>query len=284
MAQTAFKSCEICDGGLGHQYCQQCDQLFCKNCKTSHLRTKISKNHTFFIGRNINQEEQQFCAEHDESFIFYCVDCDTVVCKICAVKRHNRHDMSEINESVLKLKVQLKKYAESKVKGLRKDIEKLDGETIEYQSEVQSVIQSIIEDSERMNALIDRKTDELIKSVKEVEERNLKILSTANSKFSNNLHKVNRVQRTIKDSAYMSDVALLPKLQQLQAEIYKIEPTRTPGIPTVRYSTKKISHSDTGKLFGDLSFSNVICLNNAASEREDTGCTRSFRKVVQIDK
>ncbi|CAC5392647.1 unnamed protein product [Mytilus coruscus] len=274
MAQAAFKSCEICDGGLAHHYCQQCDQLFCENCKTSHLRTKISKNHTFSIGRDSHQEEKLFCAEHEEPFIFYCVDCDTVVCKLCAVKTHNRHYMSEINESVLKLKEQLTKYAESKVKGLRKDIEMLDQKTMEYQSEVRSVIQSIIEDSERMKDLIDRKAGELIKSLKEDEERNLKILSTANSKFSYNLHKVNKVQTTIEDAAYMSDVALLPKLQQLQAEIDKMETIRTPGIPTVRYTRKKISQNETSKLFGDLSFSKAICRNYATQGREDNDATQ----------
>lgn len=254
MAQAAFKPCEICDGKLAHHYCQQCDQLFCESCKTSHLRTKISKNHTFSIGRDSHQEEKTFCADHEEPFIFHCVDCDIVVCKICAVKRHNRHNMSEINESVLKLKEQLTKYAELKVKGLRKDIAMLDQKTMEYQSEVKSAIQAIIEDSERMKDLIDRKAGELIKSLKEYEEMNLKILSTANSKFSYNLHKVKNVQTTIEDAANMSDVALFPKLQQLQAELDKMETTRTPGIPIARYTRNKISQKEINTLFGDLSF------------------------------
>lgn len=160
--------------------------------------------------------------------------------------------MVEINESVLNLKEQLTKYAKLKVKGLRKDIGKMDQETMEYQSEVRSVIQSFIEDSERMKDLIDRKAGELIKSLKEDEERNINILSTANIKFSYNLHKVNRVQTTIEKAAYMSDGAILSKLQQLQAD--KMETTRTPGIPIVRYTRNRISQNEINTLFGDLSF------------------------------
>ncbi|CAG2232257.1 unnamed protein product [Mytilus edulis] len=86
-----------------------------------------------------------------------------------------------------------------------------------------------------MKDLIDRKAGELIKIFKE-DEMNLKILSTANSKFSYNLHKVNLIQTAIEDAANMSDVALFPKLPQRQAEIDKMETTRTPGIPIVRYT------------------------------------------------
>ncbi|VDI40867.1 Hypothetical predicted protein [Mytilus galloprovincialis] len=100
MAQVACKSCDICDGGPGRHFCQQCDQLFCENCKTSHLRTKISKNHIFSSGLNINQEKKTFCSDHNESFIFRCIDCDTAVCQICAVKKHNRHNMLGIGESL----------------------------------------------------------------------------------------------------------------------------------------------------------------------------------------
>lgn len=69
----------IVHGDPGRHYCQQCDQLFCVSCKTSHLRTKISKNQTFVCGKNINQDEKPICSEHDEPFIFHCNDCDKAV-------------------------------------------------------------------------------------------------------------------------------------------------------------------------------------------------------------
>jgi hypothetical protein len=43
VAQCAVHSCEICDNKPGSQYCTNCEQYFCSNCKLSHLKAKISK-------------------------------------------------------------------------------------------------------------------------------------------------------------------------------------------------------------------------------------------------
>ncbi|CAC5392649.1 unnamed protein product [Mytilus coruscus] len=251
MAQAACKSCEICNGGSGKHYCQQCDQLFCDSCKTSHLRTKISKTHSFIAGSNLNLEEKSFCSEHDEPFLFHCIDCNTAVCQICAVKKHNRHNMSGMKESVLKLKEQLVKYVYSKVTALGNDIQQLEQGTRGYQSDVKAVIQSITEDAKNKKLLIDRKAEELIKTLRTQEEKNLQNLSASNSELKDILNKVNKIQKAIIDTANMSEVALLPKLKNLRSEVDKIGTKKVPVILEVKYSQKNVSENDI--LLGALS-------------------------------
>ncbi|CAC5371692.1 unnamed protein product [Mytilus coruscus] len=181
MAKAASESCEICEGGTGHHYCQQCDQIFCDNCKTAHLRIKTTKCHTFQSVRKINPEENLFCSEHDEPFIFHCVDCDTVVCQTCVVKKHNRHDMISIKDSVLKLKEQLETCVESKSKAISNDSKQLKQGDKVYRSDAKAVIKSITEDATRMKDWIDAKAEAFIKLVKEIEAKNHKILSKAYS-------------------------------------------------------------------------------------------------------
>ncbi|XP_063413882.1 E3 ubiquitin-protein ligase TRIM9-like [Mytilus trossulus] len=254
MAQAASKSCEICVSGPGRHFCQQCDQLFCDGCKTSHLRTKISKTHSFIGASNLILEDKSFCSEHDEPFIYHCLDCNTAVCQVCAVKKHNRHNMSEIKESALQLKEQLIKCIYSKVQTIGNDIQQLEQGTRGYRSDVKIVIQSITEDVNNKKLLIDRKAEELIKTLKAQEERNLQNLSASNTELKVALTKVNTIQRAIRETANMSEVELLPKLKNLQNEVDKIGTNKVPDIPKVKYTQKNISETAIENLLGELSY------------------------------
>jgi hypothetical protein len=66
----------------------QCDQLFCEDCKISHLRLKVCRNHTFLSGANIHvqQKAKVECADHKEDFIFFCEECDVLICRVCTTK------------------------------------------------------------------------------------------------------------------------------------------------------------------------------------------------------
>ncbi|CAC5379339.1 unnamed protein product [Mytilus coruscus] len=212
----------------------------------------MSKQHIFRSGQNINPAEKLICSDHDEPFIFYCVDCDSVVCKRCAVKKHNRHNMSEINESVLELKAQLAQCVESSVKDLMNDIEHLQEEKRGYKSENKSLIMAINKDAKLMKDLIDQKSEELINSIKKNEKKNLKIMSTAYSELKDTFDRVDKIQMSIIDTAKLSDVALLLKIKQLQAKNDKIEKKKVPYILKDRYSRKEITQNEIGKLFGEL--------------------------------
>jgi hypothetical protein len=79
----------------GPHYCTQCDQLFCADCKMSHLRSKISKSHIFWSGTNISTR----CTDHAEDFIYLCADCDQLICRVCVTNAHTRHALVDIKDS-----------------------------------------------------------------------------------------------------------------------------------------------------------------------------------------
>lgn len=72
--------------------------LFSWNCKVCHLRLKMAKNHIFVTGEYINKVASLHCERHKEQFIFLCTQCDAKVCRLCAVKLHNGHEMADLFE------------------------------------------------------------------------------------------------------------------------------------------------------------------------------------------
>ena len=103
MAQCAVHLCEICDNNHGSQYCTNCEQYFCSNCKLSHLKAKLCKNHIFEDAHKVNPEENTpKCKRHDQLFTFYCHTCTCLLCQICLTDKHKKHDFSLLDEAASK--------------------------------------------------------------------------------------------------------------------------------------------------------------------------------------
>ena len=120
MVQAANKTCEICMRASGLHCCNQCDQVFCDDCKMSHLRSKISRNHTFMTGPNINTEKKAVgCKDHNEDFIYLCEDCNQLICRLCVTKAHQKHYLVDIKDSNNKVQTEISKYLDSKVDNVR---------------------------------------------------------------------------------------------------------------------------------------------------------------------
>ncbi|XP_076071927.1 E3 ubiquitin-protein ligase TRIM45-like [Mytilus galloprovincialis] len=253
MAQVASKTCEICVASPGHNYCEQCDQLFCDGCKISHLRTKMTKNHTFTKGININPGVKQYCNEHDESFIYYCLQCDVPVCKICAIEEHKNHDLSEIKESALIYSNHVGVEIQSKLDILQRNIEDIHQGTKKYQADVNNVIRAIRKEGSQLKKLIDSKVEELIKSLKEKEEINLQTLQSISIEFKTAFDVVKKHEESYREAQGIKDTArLLQKLQQIESEISDVETQPDSVLPSVKFSSGDVTQNEIDKLFGKL--------------------------------
>ncbi|CAG2197164.1 TRIM9_67 [Mytilus edulis] len=255
MAQVASKTCEICVSNPGHNYCEQCDQLFCDECKISHLRTKMSKNHTFLSGPNINPEVKLYCKEHDENFIYYCMECGTPVCKICAIKNHKRHDLSEIKEYLESVNAEVNKDIETKIRKLQSSIIEIDQGIHTHQTDVQQVIQAIREEGRHLKEMIDKKVEGLINMLKEKDTRNVQTLLSVGNELKTALDTAKEQQKFYQDTQGIKDTTkLLQKLKQIKSQIYQIEEIKVPDMPSVKYAKKTVAEGEIGKLFGEIIF------------------------------
>ncbi|CAC5378305.1 TRIM9_67 [Mytilus coruscus] len=255
MAQAASKTCEICVCSPGYNYCEQCDQLFCNGCKISHLRTKMSKNHTFLSGLNINPNIKQFCKEHDENFIYYCMECDTPICKICVIKKHKAHDFVEIKESTEGIKAEVKKDIETKIKNIQSNIAEVDQGSHTYQADVKEVIQAIKEEGRKLKEMIDKKVEALINTVRQKDAKSVQNLQSVGNELKTALDKAKEQQKFYQDTQKIKDTTkLLQKLKQIKSQIEQKEEIQIPVMPSVKYAQQKATESEVEKLFGELTF------------------------------
>ncbi|XP_052076589.1 E3 ubiquitin-protein ligase TRIM36-like isoform X2 [Mytilus californianus] len=254
MAQAAASTCEICTGGPGEYYCQQCDQLFCGSCKLSHLRTKSCKNHTFSSGTKINKEERFLCTEHEEMFFFYCHDCGTPVCRICSVKKHSRHLMTDLAESTEKLRSELVKNIESKVATSNVTLTEIEKDTKAYREKVKAIIKTITEEGKNWKKLIDKKINSLVKLVQNGEQKALQSMSVLTTFNRELLEKYQQLQNNVKEMEITADVSLVQKLKQIKTDVDNIEIKHIPVTPSVSYINRKPSVTDIDTLFGELQF------------------------------
>ncbi|XP_071127629.1 E3 ubiquitin-protein ligase TRIM71-like [Mytilus edulis] len=279
MAQAASKTCDICVSGPGHNYCEQCDQLFCDGCKISHLRTKMSKNHTFLSGPNINPEVKLYCKEHDENFIYYCMECNMPVCKICAIKKHKSHDFAEIKESTEDIKAEVKMVIDKKMRNLQSKIADINQGTHTYQADVQKVIQAIRDEGRHLKELIDKKVEGLINTLKEKDARNVQTLQSVGNELKTALDKAKEQQKFYQDTQGIKDTTkLLQKLKQIKSQIDQIEEIQIPIMPSVKYATKTVAEADIGKLFGDLTFGETVKKEENSKPKENVRVTRTAKQ------
>lgn len=102
-------NCDICgDGHIATTHCVDCEENFCERCTNSHMKMKISREHTLLdlndssvdnnkIRRRVRKK--YFCPHHSEEEIkMSCKDCDTLLCVVCKLTEHENHQTSDIRK------------------------------------------------------------------------------------------------------------------------------------------------------------------------------------------
>ncbi|XP_071124179.1 transcription intermediary factor 1-beta-like [Mytilus edulis] len=252
MAQAAASICEICTAGPGEHYCQQCDQLFCGSCKSSHLRTKSCKNHTFLSGPNINKEEKLLCTEHEEIYFFFCQDCDSPVCTICSVEKHSRHLMTDLTKSTDKLRFEVVKKIKAKVTTSKVNLSKIEKETTTYCDEVKAVIKTITEEGNYWKNLIDKKVGSFVRH--DEEQKTLQNITALIKVYRGDIETCQQWEKKIKEMETMADVLLLQKLKKLKVDVDNIDVKPVPERSYVSYRNRKPSGTEIDSLFGEMQF------------------------------
>ncbi|XP_063416384.1 uncharacterized protein LOC134698025 [Mytilus trossulus] len=268
MAQVASKVCEICEGGHGKYHCQECDQLFCDNCKMIHTRQRISKNHTYLTVSNTNMEDKMFSNDR---------------MSVTKVNRRSTTDPSESTKNKLeKLQTESLMKIEEKVARAKSCITQMDDTRKSYRENIKKVIHTITEDGDDLKKLIKQKVDEFKKKIRDEEQKEIEKMVIYNKGCRAVLQQFQSLEKDIKAVVATTDVhiQLLQKMKQFNTDVDSVELQEVPDEPNVPYRNKKLSDTDQENLFGELQFPEASSTGREVRNKKETRDASSAQRTI----
>jgi len=262
MAQSALKTCEICMGGSGTDFCLDCEQYFCMNCKSLHKRQKGTTNHEFQSAENVVPEVKLRCKEHKEDFLFVCDNCNISVCAQCVTGKHYGHKVSNMKESISNLRTTFRQEMRTKLDVIQTSQTQMDTGLTSFDLSVTSVINEIKEEGKKIKAMVDRHIEKMIATLREKARHEKESLTKMLVDYKQQLEKAKEIEkREDKIQQSRDDASILQHLKKLNDELSKLLAVPLPDLPSIKYSHKKVTDSDIDQLIGTYSLRYVYAID-----------------------
>ncbi|XP_071144037.1 E3 ubiquitin-protein ligase TRIM71-like [Mytilus edulis] len=284
MAQAASKTCEICMSAPGSQYCLDCEQYYCENCKSLHKRQKSSTNHQFQHASALIPEGKSKCNQHKEEYTLMCNTCNVPVCTSCVTGNHNGHKFSKLVDVIAKLRGENEKQVRDKTNEANQNITKIEDSLISFDNALGSVIKAINDQGNMIKSMVDKSIAQMIAVVKEQSktEKNklMNILSAAKSVLvaGQNLDKRRRdLDKT------RPDESMVQQINTMKEEINRLHIDSLPEFPKISFDSKTVTEDDIRQLIGSYTISG--CLPVKEKEYQQHGylfrCSKCGKERIQ---
>ena len=110
------RKCDACEdqelADVATSKCIDCSSVLCGACVADHKRARATLDHRVvaLLGFDAECDKQQldrysisFCKTHTRNVIkYYCMTCDTTVCRVCTILEHREHRYALIFSTVLR--------------------------------------------------------------------------------------------------------------------------------------------------------------------------------------
>ncbi|KAK3093567.1 hypothetical protein FSP39_017412 [Pinctada imbricata] len=181
---TAFPTqlvltCGFCSGTIDVKwFCKSCAASMCNTCKTSHPKIPAFKNHVIVPRTNDvirlygPSKIAEQCPVHPAKEIStYCKDCHVPCCVTCQVQKHQRHEISSIEDAYLSAETRLNDNVRHLEKELMPTLDKMADKTKQYQSEKRDKIAAVRKEvnafRKEMQQAVDESCDNLLEKLDE---------------------------------------------------------------------------------------------------------------------
>ena len=249
---------EDCDAKAA-LWCKECERAFCKQHGAMHLVSSPGDHYLGPVPSGITNSgglsrSAALCHDHGEPLVFFCVNCNEIICAHCAaIGKHRRHDVVSIKE----VTIRKKEEAMEMVDQIRKDIvpnvgaslEAVRDRTAELTRQANEVRGEIRRAEERAVGMVRAYAEQLVEEVDAVEEARCKDLDKQKDTLESHLQALqNAVQfcdhLMEKEEASGDDFAdLLDALVTRSKDLSKIDFEKTP-VRHARLGFKAVSDKE----------------------------------------
>lgn len=184
-AQAPIEKCKLCDRGEdARHYCTNCGQQMCKMCKTTHVRSTVSKDHDIIsIAIEVADEAESVCSfHHGERVRMYCISCEHPVCDSCIAEiTHKAHDFEKLVKIENESRITISNFIteiKQEITEFEATLQSINNNKREYTKSSEKTIRGINQHRKQKKLQIDTQADDLIM---EVEKRKNKDIKTMNN-------------------------------------------------------------------------------------------------------
>ena len=182
--------CTECEESNAAVFCKNCNYPLCEDCKRHHLKCKKTKEHMLLPLNEIRPKSGSsegfegvchntwMCATHNSEVCMYCIQCDVVICRDCALTDHNNHDKNFANllldnppnpENDYKGQIQLcLTQTDQVLSDFKKAIKDIENMQCLLQKSKTDTAQAVAMRYDEIKAALDKQKAELLKKVKDI--------------------------------------------------------------------------------------------------------------------
>ena len=235
-------------------YCLDCSRMLCEDCVRLHEKLKFFSGHRVKEIRKLESSDAfsyarraNACKKHNEEFRFLCEQCNTFICRDCAMLEHEGHRKMSLEKGLEKKKSEIEfKIREVQVNGSRLKDHKasLEKRRLKVNNSFEQATKEVQETAERCINLVCRHKES-------VTERLMKQKESFEAAFVNKMTNLDGKLTEVGNSLEFGKEVLfrsnLPEILNLEEMLEKrllelsvpFEPI--PNFPEVRYTRNDVS-------------------------------------------
>ncbi|XP_061197622.1 uncharacterized protein LOC133205769 isoform X2 [Saccostrea echinata] len=264
--------CGLCDENkVATHRCKECQGCFiCEECFRNHQKMKTFKDHSPLALKDLPQDtisglehfsHEEMCPEvgHGEALKMYCSDpCGKPICTLCACtthKEHQNYSISEVYKEESESIQDISKEVGKKIESSEKLIEAVDREIVCLPEKAEEQKEAVRAQFANAISLLERRRDELCKTMDEHEERNVKLLEVQKEEIKKYkescIEAIHFLQTSLAHKNKPAFLRLAPtirsRFQELEKTPLDVEPHAKAGcVNFEKFSLKKFSDTVTG--------------------------------------
>jgi len=183
--ESKTRGCEVCSGGdeatemkVATVYCVECQHKLCQACEEEHEKFKVTSQHrrVTLVNEALSVKlPLSRCEKHTDRYLeIYCSDCKLVMCMICYITVHNKHNCSDVNEIADEFRERITGNINAGIDKCRAMLTNIEKEKNDFSEQVAKAEMEISEKAEQLKRMIDDHKEELMNELSSVKQTRMK--------------------------------------------------------------------------------------------------------------